>query len=238
MGEALSDYMVHTIDPYIAVGLGGIGIVVALIVQISVRRYIAPTYWFAVSMVAVFGTMCADAAHIVLHIPYTRSAVICAIGLAGVFTVWYLVEKTLSIHSITTWRREVFYWAAVLATFAMGTAVGDMTAYTMHLGWFASGLMFTVVFGIPFVARRLFGLGEVVAFWFAYIITRPLGASYADWIGVPQSLGGLNYGRGTVAIGLTIAIIIWVGYLTVSKVDVEREAASTGRSPLRDPVRP
>ena len=132
MGEALSDYMVHTIDPYIAVGLGGIGIVVALIVQFSVRRYIAPTYWFAVAMVAVFGTMCADAAHIVLHIPYTRSAVICAIGLAGVFTVWYLVEKTLSIHSITTWRREVFYWAAVLATFAMGTAVGDMTAYTMR----------------------------------------------------------------------------------------------------------
>lgn len=236
MGEALSDYMVHTIDPYIAVGLGGIGIVVALIVQFSVRRYIAPTYWFAVAMVAVFGTMCADAAHIVLHIPYFRSALICAIGLAGVFTVWYLVEKTLSIHSITTWRREVFYWAAVLATFAMGTAVGDMTAYTMHLGWFASGVMFTVVFGIPFVARRLFGLGEVVAFWFAYIITRPLGASYADWIGVPQSLGGLNYGRGTVAVSLTIAIIIWVGYLTVSKVDVEREDSSAGRPPLREPA--
>jgi uncharacterized membrane-anchored protein len=180
--------------------------------------------------------MCADAAHIVLHIPYTRSAVICAIGLTGVFTVWYRVEKTLSIHSITTWRREVFYWAAVLATFAMGTAVGDMTAYTMHLGWFVSGLMFTVVFGIPFVARRLLGLGEVVAFWFAYIITRPMGASFADWIGVPQSLGGLNYGRGTVAIGLTIAIIIWVGYLTVSKVDVEREDASTGRSTLREPA--
>jgi uncharacterized membrane-anchored protein len=105
----------------------------------------------------------------------------------------------------------------------MGTAVGDMTAYTMHLGWFASGVMFTVIFGIPFVAWRLFRLGEVVAFWFAYIITRPLGASYADWIGVPQSLGGLNYGRGTVAIGLTIAIVIWVGYLTVTKVDVERE---------------
>jgi uncharacterized membrane-anchored protein len=236
MGEALSDYMVHTIDPYIAVGLGGIGIVVALTVQFSVRRYIAPTYWFAVAMVAVFGTMCADAAHIVLHIPYTRSAAICAIGLVGVFTVWYLVEKTLSIHSITTWRREVFYWAAVLATFAMGTAVGDMTAYTMRLGWFASGLMFTVVFGIPFVARRVIGLGEVVAFWFAYIITRPLGASYADWLGVPQSLGGLNYGRGTVAIGLTIAIIIWVGYLTVSKVDFESEDSSARRSALREPA--
>ena len=226
MGEALSDYLVHTIDPYIAVGLGGIGIVVALVVQFSVRRYVAPSYWFAVTMVAIFGTMCADAAHIVLRIPYVKSAAICAAGLTVIFVVWYLVERTLSIHSITTWRREMFYWAAVLATFAMGTAVGDMTAYTMRLGWFASGLMFTVVFAIPMVARRLFGLREVIAFWFAYIITRPLGASWADWLGVPQSLGGLNYGRGTVAVGLTIAIIIWVAYLTVSKLDVEREAAS------------
>jgi uncharacterized membrane-anchored protein len=236
MGEALSDYLVHTIDPYIAVGLGGIGFVVALTIQFSVRRYIAPSYWFAVTMVAVFGTMCADAAHIVLHFPYTRSALICAIGLAGVFTVWYLVERTLSIHSIVTWRREFFYWAAVLATFAMGTAVGDMTAYTMHLGWFASGLLFTVIFAIPLVARRLFGLREVFAFWFAYIITRPLGASYADWLGVPQSLGGLNYGRGTVAVGLTIAIVIWVAYLTVTKVDLERTEAPAERSALRERV--
>jgi uncharacterized membrane-anchored protein len=116
----------------------------------------------------------------------------------------------------------------------MGTAVGDMSAYTMHLGWFASGLMFTVIFAIPFVARRLFGLREVTAFWFAYIITRPLGASYADWLGVPPSLGGLNYGRGTVAIGLTIAIVLWVAYLTVTKVDVEPEDASARRLALRE----
>jgi uncharacterized membrane-anchored protein len=96
-----------------------------------------------------------------------------------------------------------------------------MSAYTLHLGWLTSGLMFTVVFAIPMVARRLFGLNEVFAFWFAYIVTRPLGASYADWLGVPQSLGGLNYGRGTVAVGLTIAIIAWVAYLWTTKVDVE-----------------
>ena len=223
MGEALSDYLVHTIDPYVAVGIGGLGFVVSLAIQFAVRRYVAPSYWFAVSMVAVFGTMCADAAHIELRIPYTVSTAICAVGLTGVFVVWYLFEKTLSIHSINTWRREVFYWAAVLATFAMGTAAGDMSAYTLHLGWLASGLMFTVVFAIPFVARRTFGLGEVISFWFGYIVTRPLGASYADWLGVPQSLGGLNYGRGTVAVGLTVAIVVWVAYLTVSKIDVERE---------------
>jgi len=107
----------------------------------------------------------------------------------------------------------------------MGTAVGDMSAYTLHLGWLKSGLMFMVIFAIPMVARRLFGMNEVLAFWFAYIITRPLGASYAAWLGVPQSLGGLNYGRGTVAVGLTIAIIAWVGYLSATKVDVERADA-------------
>src|SRR6202049_2084438 len=140
MGEALSDYLVHTIDPYLAVGLGALGIVVALALQFAVRRYIAPAYWFAVAMVAVFGTMCADAAHIELKIPYAASATICATGLTAIFIVWYLSERTLSIHSINTRRREMFYWAAVLATFAMGTAVGDMSAYTMHLGWLTSGL--------------------------------------------------------------------------------------------------
>jgi uncharacterized membrane-anchored protein len=229
MGEASSDYLVHTIDPYIAVAIGGIGLAVSLVVQFLVRKYVAPAYWFAVVMVAVFGTMCADAVHIELRIPYAVSTTICAVGLTGIFIVWYLVERTLSIHSITTWRRESFYWAAVLATFAMGTAAGDMSAYTLHLGWFASGLVFTVIFAIPMVAKRLVGLNEVVAFWFAYIITRPLGASYADWLGVPQSLGGLNFGRGTVAIGLTIAIVIWVGYLTVTKVDVERGDPSLER---------
>ncbi|MGH7764971.1 MAG: hypothetical protein ACREOM_11225, partial [Candidatus Dormibacteraceae bacterium] len=96
------------------------------------------------------------------------------------------------------------------------------SAYTMHLGWFASGLTYTVIFAIPLLARRLFHLHEIFAFWFAYIITRPLGASYADWLGVPQALGGINLGRGTVAIGLTAVIIVWVAFLSVSKVDVER----------------
>jgi len=234
MGEATSDYMVHTINPYLAVGLGAAGLVVALALQFAVRKYIAPAYWLAVVMVAVFGTMVADAAHIELGIPYTVSTTLCAIGLAAVFTVWYLVEHTLSIHSINTRRREMFYWAAVLATFAMGTAAGDMSAYTMHLGWLTSGLLYTVIFAVPLLARRLFGLHEVVAFWFAYIVTRPLGASYADWIGVPKELGGLNLGRGTVAITLTVAIICWVAYLSYSKVDVEPVGESAdSRAPSR-----
>lgn len=221
MGEATSDYLVHTINPYAAVGLAALGLGVALSWQFLLRRYIALAYWLAVVMVAVFGTMVADAAHIELGIPYVVSTILCGIGLTIVFVLWYVTERTLSIHSISTRRRELFYWAAVLATFAMGTAAGDMSAYTLRLGWFASGLMFTAIFAIPLLARRFFGLNEVFAFWFAYIITRPLGASYADWLGVPQALGGLNFGRGTIAIALTIVIIAWVTYLSISKVDVE-----------------
>jgi len=223
MGEATSDYLVRSISPYVAVGIGALGLGVSLALQLSLRRYVAWAYWLAVAMVAVFGTMAADAVHIELGVPYALSASMCAVGLTAIFGAWYLSERTLSIHSIVTRRRELFYWAAVLATFAMGTAVGDMTAYTLHLGWLASGLLFTAVFAVPALAYRLLGLREVIAFWLAYIVTRPLGASYADWLGVPQSLGGLNLGRGTVAIGLSIAIVLLVGLLSATKVDVERE---------------
>lgn len=225
MGEATSDYLVHTISPYEAVGIGALGLVIGLAWQFAVRRYFAPAYWLAVVMVAVFGTMVADAMHIEIGIPYAISALNCAVALAAIFGAWYLVERTLSIHSISTRRREVFYWMTVLATFAMGTALGDLTAYSMHLGWLVSALLYTVLFAIPLLARRLFRLNEVVSFWFAYIVTRPLGASYADWLGVPQSLGGLNFGRGTVAISLTVVIIAWVAYLTVAKPDVDSTPA-------------
>lgn len=230
MGEATSDYLVHTISPYLAVGIGALGLVVSLALQLSLRRYVASAYWFAVVMVAVFGTMAADAVHIELGIPYWLSAAMCAVALVVIFGVWYLSERTLSIHSIYTARRELFYWAAVLATFAMGTAVGDLTAYTLRLGFLTSGLLFTVVFAIPALAYRFLGLREVVAFWFAYIITRPLGASYADWLGVPQSLGGLDFGRGTVSVALTIAIVVLVAYLSATKVDVEGGEAPRGEA--------
>ena len=203
----------------IAVIFGGIAFAVALALQLSVHRYIASVYWLAVVMVAVFGTMAADVLHVRLGVPYAVSTVTFAVALVIVFVAWYRIEGTLSIHSVDTPRRELFYWAAVLSTFALGTAVGDTTAYTLHLGFFTSGVVFAVVITLPALAHWLLGLGEVAAFWFAYIVTRPLGASFADWMGVPRSLGGLNLGRGTVGIGLTIVIIGFVGYLTVTRVD-------------------
>ena len=181
------------------------------------------------NVLSIVGTLITD--NLVDHfgVSLETTTTLFAIALAATFAAWYASEKTLSIHSICTRRRELFYWAAVLATFAMGTAVGDLTAYTLHLGFLTSGLLFAVVFAIPFVARRVLGLSEVVAFWFAYIITRPLGASYADWLGVPQALGGLNFGRGTVSVALTVAIVLVVGYLAAARIDVEREDTPSER---------
>jgi uncharacterized membrane-anchored protein len=222
MGEATSDFFVHRYNPYLVVALGAAALAVSLIWQLYVRRYEPWVYWLAVSMVAVFGTMAAGILHVYLGVPYRFSATIYALALTVIFVLWYLVERTLSVHSIYTRRRELFYWAAVLATFAMGTAVGDMTAVSFHLGFLVSGLLFAVVFAVPAVAYRFFGLNEIVAFWFAYIITRPLGASFADWLAVPPSQGGLNLGKGTISIALWILIIAFVGYMAVSHRDVAR----------------
>jgi uncharacterized membrane-anchored protein len=226
MGEATSDFLVVKIDPYAAVALGGMGLAIVLLLQFSARRYVAGIYWLTVAMVAVFGTMAADALHIQLGVPYVVSTVFFGVTLAAVFALWYRSEKTLSIHHVTTRRREVFYWTTVLATFALGTAAGDMTAVTLGLGYFSAGLLFVGLLVLPAMAYWLFNLQEnakIAAFWLAYILTRPLGASLADWLGKSRSAGGLGWGDGHVSIGLTILILGFVGYLAVSRRDVRGE---------------
>jgi uncharacterized membrane-anchored protein len=223
VGESVSDFLVLKIDPYLAVAIGGLGLVIALGLQFSVRRYIPWTYWLAVVMVAIFGTMAADGVHIQLGIPYIVSTVFFAIVLAILFYVWYRTEKTLSIHSITTRRREVFYWTAVLATFAFGTALGDMTAFTLHLGYLVSILLFALVIGIIAFAHWRFRLNGVAAFWLAYILTRPFGASIAVWIAKSQTIGGLGIGDEIVSIVLALLIIVSVGYMTFSRKEARRE---------------
>ena len=220
-GEATSDYLVYRIDPVLAVAISGLALAAALVLQFRARRYVAWIYWLAVDLVAIFGTMAADGLHIKLGIPYAESSAFFAAVLAVVLIAWYRTERTLSIHSIRTPRREAFYWATVLATFALGTALGDATATTLHLGYLASGILFTAIFAIPGIAHWKFGLNAVAAFWFAYLVTRPLGASYADWMGVSQSAGGLGFGRGPVAIVLTIPIVVLVAFLAVTRKDVE-----------------
>jgi uncharacterized membrane-anchored protein len=174
-------------------------------------------------MVSVFGTMAADVLHVGLHIPYLVSTPFFMVVLAVVFVVWHKVEGTLSIHSIHTRRREAFYWATVLATFALGTAAGDLTATTAGLGYLGSGVMFAVVIAIPALACRRFGLNAIFAFWFAYIVTRPLGASFADWMAVSHHRGGLALGLGPVSLGWTIVIFGFVAFLAVTRRDVADE---------------
>lgn len=225
MGESTSDYLVHVMNPVLAVGIGFVGFVAALALQLSVRRYLAWTYWLAVVMVGVFGTMAADVLHVGFRVPYIVSSVLYAIVLAAVFVTWQRTEKTLSIHTIDTLRRELFYWAAVVATFAMGTALGDLTATTFGLGYDFSIVLFAAVILIPVIGFRWFGWNAIGSFWFAYVVTRPLGASIADWLGKPVSVGGLGWGDGQVALGLTTLIAILVAYLAITKMDVQARQA-------------
>ena len=221
MGESTSDFSVHAMNPVLAVVLGFCGFAVALSLQFSVRRYIAWTYWLAVVGVGVFGTMAADVLHVRFGVPYSASSALWAVALLVVFVSWQQTEKTLSFHTVDTPRREAFYWAAVVATFAMGTAIGDLSAYTFGLGYFASGLIFAGVIMIPATGYWRLGWNAILAFWFAYVVTRPLGASFADWLGKPSSVGGLGWGSGTIALVLAIIIFCLVAFLAITRRDVQ-----------------
>jgi uncharacterized membrane-anchored protein len=222
MGESMSDFLGQHSVP-IAGAIGILGLWFALWLQLRQREYRAPIYWFAVMMVAIFGTMAADGIHDGASISYAVTTPLFALVVAGVFLFWYRSEGTLSIHTITTRRRESFYWAAVLATFALGTAAGDLTAITLNLGFLASVLVFAAIIAIPAVGWWRFDMNPIVAFWFAYIVTRPLGASFADWFAKPPASSGLGLGDGTVS-GLALVVFIaLVAYVTVTKPDVQGE---------------
>ncbi len=216
MGETASDLLARLLGPIPAVALGGLALVASLAVQFALRRYVAWAYWTAVVMVSVFGTMAADVLHIGLGVPYALSASAFLIALAAVFALWYASERTLSIHTIRTRRREAFYWATVLATFALGTAAGDLTA-TVGFGYLGSVVLFAAGICVPALAHRIGALNAVTAFWTAYVITRPLGASLADWMALGHTRGGLGLGLSPVTLAWTAAIIGFVGYLAMSQ---------------------
>lgn len=226
MGESTSDFLVHSMPPFVAVLLGFVGLCVALALQWATPEYRAWPYWFAVAMVGVFGTMAADVLHVGLRVPYAVSTTAFVVALAAVFGSWYASEHTLSIHSVGAGRREAFYWAAVIMTFALGTAAGDLTANTLHLGYFASAVGFAVLIFIPAVGYALFDWNAVAAFWMAYVLTRPVGASVADWLGVSHTRGGLALGPGRVSLALIVLILILVAFLARSHIDDPRRPAS------------
>ncbi|WP_229382092.1 hypothetical protein [Microbacterium schleiferi] len=228
MGETGSDFLVTTIEPVIAVGAAFILLAGTLALQFRTRRYVPAIYWAAAGMVSVFGTMAADIVHVQFGIPYAISTAVFAVALAGTFALWWRSEHTLSIHSIRTTRREAFYWTTVLLTFALGTAAGDWTANALGLGYLMSGVLFAALIAIPAVGYGFFRLNAIVAFWIAYILTRPLGASFADWLAVSPGRGGAGFGTGTITVVLLIAIVGCVVVLSTTSIGEKAAAYSQG----------
>jgi uncharacterized membrane-anchored protein len=220
MGEAWSDFMGdHSVPVAAAVGL--FGTILALRLQLRSKEYKAYYYWAVVAMIATFGTMTADAIHDGASIGYDVTTPAFGAFTALVFYRWWRSEGTLNIHSITTRRREVYYWLAVYGTFALGTAAGDLTATFFHLGFGHSIELFAAIILIPAAGWWQFGMNPILAFWFAYVITRPIGASFADWFSKSPSISGLGLGDGLVAEVTLGVFVLAVAWITIKKIDVQ-----------------
>ncbi len=232
MGEAMSDFLGDKSVP-IAAAIGVFGLAFAIWLQMRQREYRAPIYWFAVMMVAIFGTMMADGIHDGASIPYSVTTPLFALIMGAIFVSWYRSEGTLSIHTIDTRRREGFYWATVLATFALGTAAGDLTATPLNLGFFPSAVLFISIIAIPAVGWWRFNMNPIFAFWFAYIVTRPIGASFADWFSKPPSITGLGLGDGAVSGVALVVFVALVTGLAITKSDLQ--SVTVAREGLSEP---
>jgi uncharacterized membrane-anchored protein len=242
VGETAADYL----DTNLGFGLtnttwvaGGV-LVALLIAQFRARRYRAPLYWSVVVVISVFGTLITDNLTDNLGVSLTVTAPIFAVILAIVFAVWYRVEGTLSIHSIVTTRREMFYWLAILFTFALGTAAGDLLAEKLSLGYAVSIAIFAGAIALIALAHFRFGLGPILAFWLAYILTRPLGASIGDEMSQKDpSFGGLGLGTTTTSYVFLGLILVMVVYLALTGADrTEQVLADVPRSEDLHPDNP
>lgn len=228
VGETAADLL----NERAGLGLTGVSVLMSallaavLVVQFRMRAYRAAVYWTAVALISVVGTLISDNLTDNMGVPLQASTTVFAVALAVVFGVWYRRERTLSIHSIDTGAREAFYWLAVLFTFALGTAAGDLVAERMDLGYWLSAVMFALAIAAVGVAHFALGLDAVLGFWIAYVLTRPLGASVGDYLSQPAGDGGL--GLGTVLTsGLFLAVILGlVIYLTVTRKDITEERAA------------
>src|SRR3984957_10862596 len=219
-GEATSDYL-KTYGNFGGGGLEVLVIVAGLLLQFGTTRYRAFAYWSLAFAIAITGTGVSDFLHLDVHIPYAGTTLLWALVLAAIFWVWQRSEGTLSIHSISTQRREAYYWATVFATFALGTALGDFTAISLNLGYLESGILFGVVILIPALARWQFGLNGIAAFWMSYVVTRPLGASFADYIRHSHTLSGINFGDGASPLLFAAAVFVLVTCLALVRPDIQ-----------------
>lgn len=230
MGETAADYLA------VNLGLGLTAtslimasmLVVALFLQFAQKRYVPWAYWLAVVLISVVGTLVTDNLVDNFGVALTTTTIAFTIALAVTFTVWYSSEKTLSIHSIFTVKREAFYWLAILFTFALGTAAGDLVAEHFELGYLTTGLIFGGLIAAFAFAHYVLKANAILCFWLAYIFTRPLGASFGDLLSQPRDYGGLGFGTIITSAIFLAAILLIVIYMTVTHEGDEGAVALPG----------
>jgi uncharacterized membrane-anchored protein len=219
MGESTSDFFGdHSLVIAGIIGLGGT--ILAFYLQLRQERYKALYYWLMVGMIAISGTMVADVIHDALNISYVITTIAFGAITAALFYLWYRSEGTLSIHTITTRKREVFYWFTVFFSFTLGTAAGDLTAQTLNLGFLGSIFLFSAVMLVPLLLWRV-GVNPIFTFWFAYVDTRPIGASFSDYFSKPHSITGLDFGDNHTALVGWIVFLILIASVTYTKHGVQ-----------------
>ncbi len=228
VGETFADFL----DQNLHLGLtnttylmGGL-LLVALFSQFMFRRYVPSIYWLAVVLLSIVGTLITDNLTDNFGVSLVVTTIVFSGMLAATFAAWYAIEKTLSVHTIYTSRREAFYWLAILFTFALGTAAGDLVAEQLQLGYLVSALIFGALIAVVAVAHVRFKLNGIFSFWFAYILTRPLGASIGDYLSQPRDAGGLALGTVATSALFLATILSLVVYLSVTRKDAISEAAS------------
>ncbi len=228
VGETAADFLNFNLN----LGLTGTSLLMSallalfLVMQLRRRLYVPWLYWVTVVLISIVGTLISDNLVDNLGVALETTTSVFAVALAATFMVWYRIERTLSIHTITTTRRELFYWAAILFTFALGTAGGDLAAEGLNLGYATAALGFASAIGAVAVAHYVFKANAVATFWIAYILTRPLGASLGDYLSQPAADGGLAVGTVITSLIFLSTIAGIVIYLTVTRKDVIGQVAS------------
>jgi uncharacterized membrane-anchored protein len=230
VGETAADYLSATlhlglvITSFVMSGL----FIIGLLVQLRTKAYVPAVYWTVVVFISVVGTLISDNLVDNLGISLATTSIAFAIALAIVFVTWWLSERTLSVHTIVTTKREFFYWAAILFTFALGTSAGDFLSETTGLGYPLAVLAFAAMIGAVAIAHYRFKIDGVLAFWIAYVLTRPLGASIGDLLSQATKDGGIGIGTTVTSAVFLSTIIALVIYLTISRRDVIALPEATG----------
>ncbi|TIR16532.1 MAG: hypothetical protein E5X34_25885 [Mesorhizobium sp.] len=227
MGETAADYLAVNLGLGLTVTsliMAGI-LVIALALQFTQKRYVPWAYWLAVVLISIVGTLVTDNLVDNFSLRLEMTTIVFSAALALTFIAWYASERTLSIHTIFTTRREIFYWLAILFTFSLGTAAGDLLAERFDLGYLNTGLIFGGVIAAIALAWFFLGLNGILAFWLAYILTRPFGASFGDLLAQPVEYGGMGFGTTFTSLTFLGCIVVIVLYMTLKCLIDEDEQA-------------